>query len=324
VNKDHILIMEYEGRVSRVLCRIISRLGLEPVREGAATDDGGPDEGRRPKDETRTLDVSDLPAVCYLHMLVEGVPAPLYDHVVVDEAQDVAPLYFAALRRLSRNGSLTLLGDLAQGVYGYRGLADWDEAREVFTGLPYTYVEAAESYRSTFEIITFANRMLELLAPDGQAARLAKPFERHGAPVRLHQLARKEELAPRLAEAVRVMQAEGYANIAVIAKTAAQGAALSEALAAEGVAAALVGAAEDAALVGADEVYAGGVVVIPVHLAKGMEFEAVLLAGAEAASYPATEYEGRLLYVAVTRALHRLEIFSVGEANAYVALANEG
>jgi DNA helicase-2/ATP-dependent DNA helicase PcrA len=294
----------YRGPASSGDSRSRPHVGPDPMGDSRAVGEGG----------GNTLDVSDLPAIHYLHLLMEGVPAPLYDHVVVDEAQDVAPLYYAALRRLSRNGSLTLLGDLAQGVYGYRGLADWDEAREVFTGLPYTFAEAAESYRSTFEIITFANRMLELLAPKGQAARLAKPFERHGAPVRLHTLAQADELAPALAGSLQALRGEGYANIAVIAKTAAQGAALAAALKAEGVDAALVTGE-------AGEVYGGGVVVIPVHLAKGMEFEAVLLAGAEAANYPAMEFEGRLLYVAVTRALHRLEIFSVGEANAYVALA---
>jgi DNA helicase-2/ATP-dependent DNA helicase PcrA len=217
------------------------------------------------------------------------------------------------LRRLSRNGSFTLLGDLAQGVYGYRGLAAWDEAREVFAGLPYTYAEAAESYRSTHEIITFANRILELLAPEGQPARLAIPFERHGEPVRLHRLTDEAALAPALAAAVRALQADHFENVAVIAKTPEQGLRLHAALAAEGVAAALI--------TGDSETYDGGVVVLPVHLAKGMEFEVVLLAGAEAANYPTTEFEGRLLYVAVTRALHRLEIFSVGEANAYLELA---
>jgi DNA helicase-2/ATP-dependent DNA helicase PcrA len=65
-------------------------------------------------------------------------------------------------------------------------------------------------------------------------------------------------------------------------------------------------------------------VILPVHLAKGMEFEAVLLAGADERNYPATEFEGRLLYVAATRALHRLEIFAAGAANAYLALADGG
>jgi DNA helicase-2/ATP-dependent DNA helicase PcrA len=263
-----------------------------------------------------TIDVSDLPALCYLHLVVNGVPAPLYDHVVVDEAQDAAPLYYAALRRLSRNNSFTLLGDLAQGVYAYRGLADWDEARAVFAGLPYTYAEAADSYRSTHEIITFANRMLELLAPPGQAPRLARPFARHGEAVRLLRLEGQDDLAPALARAVRALHAEGYANVAVIAKTPEQCAALAAALGAEGLAVELVTETADH--------YAGGLVVLPVHLAKGMEFEAVLVAGAEAANFPATEFEGRLLYVAVTRALHRLEIFSLGEPNAYLELAHGG
>ena len=61
--------------------------------------------------------------------------------------------------------------------------------------------------------------------------------------------------------------------------------------------------------------------VLPVHLAKGMEFEAVLLAGADEVNYPSAEFEGRLLYVAATRALHALEVYSVGAPSALLELA---
>src|SRR5205085_7938046 len=115
-----------------------------------------------PEAEAEALDRSDLPALLYLHLLSHGLPAALYDHIVVDEAQDAAPLYYAALRRFTRNGSLTILGDLAQGVYSYRGVTSWDEVRAAFEGLPYFFGDMRESYRSTHEIISFANRVLEL------------------------------------------------------------------------------------------------------------------------------------------------------------------
>ncbi|MCC6189322.1 MAG: UvrD-helicase domain-containing protein [Anaerolineales bacterium] len=268
-----------------------------------------------PPDPGAPIDASDLPALCYLHLLLNGVLAPLFDHVVVDEAQDVAPLYYAVLRRLSRNGSFTVLGDLAQSVFAYRGLAEWDDLRPVFSGLPCTFVEMADSYRSTYEIITFSNRILELLAPDGQAPRLARPFERHGAPVQLHRLDAPAELVPALAEAARELQQQGFENIALIAKTAEQAAALANHWPPGSAGPLLVATT-------AEQTYAGGLVVIPVHLAKGMEFEAVLLVDAGAGNYAASEFDGRLLYVAATRALHVLHLFSIGAVNAYVELAH--
>jgi DNA helicase-2/ATP-dependent DNA helicase PcrA len=247
-------------------------------------------------------------------MVIQGVPAPLYDHVVVDEAQDVAPLYYAVLKRLSRNGSFTILGDVAQGLHSYRGIADWDDVRRVFDDAPYHYNEVSESYRSTHEIITFANRILELLNPAGQKPLLAKPFERRGAPVRVVRLARPETLAPELTKAINALTEEGYQNIAIIAKTFAHCAALADDLRAHGLESFQVAAPSGGH-------YAGGVFVLPVHLAKGMEFEAVLIAGADDQTYSSSEFDGRLLYVAVTRALHVLHVFAGGALNVHLELA---
>ncbi len=263
------------------------------------------------------LDASDLPAVCYLQTTVEGVPAPLYDHVVVDEAQDVAPLYYSVLRKLSRTGSFTLLGDLAQGVYGHRGLADWDEVRPVFDGLPFRLAAMADSYRSTQEIMVFANRILELLSPPGQPPLLARPFERHGPAVQVTRVARRADLPAALAGALARLGQAGYENIAVVARTAPE----CQALARDWQAA---GFADFQLAAGAEQPYAGGVLLLPVHLAKGMEFDAVLIADASEGAYAATEFDGRLLYVAVTRALHALEIFSAGPLNAIIELALGG
>ncbi len=270
---------------------------------------------RRPAN-TKAVDVTDLPALVYLHTILNGVPVPLYDHIVVDEAQDSAPLYLAVLRRLSRNGSFTLLGDAAQGVYAYRGLTSWDDAREALAGLPYTYAEVRESYRSTHEIISFADRILELLAGRGQPPLLATPFERHGPPVSVQRLEQAEALAPALAGAVRELQQTGYTNIALIAKTAAQVEALAETLAALPEPLGPFQVAIDAS-----QNYTGGVLILPVHLAKGLEFEAVLLVGADEATYASSEFDGRLLYVAATRALHTLQIYAVGAPNALIELA---
>jgi DNA helicase-2/ATP-dependent DNA helicase PcrA len=260
------------------------------------------------------LDAGDLPALAYLHTISEGLAAALYDHIVVDEAQDVAPLYYTLLRRFSRSGSLTILGDMAQGVNAHRGIGSWDEVRAAFDGLPYRFGEVRESYRSTHEIVSFANRLLELMAPAGQKPMLAEPFNRHGRPVTFRKLDQPGDLVLALAASIAALRAEDFQNIAVIAKTPVQCAQLAGALAA-------AGTPDVQHAYGSGQAYPGGLLVLPVHLAKGMEFEAVLLAAADEANYPSAEFEGRLLYVAVTRALHALEIYSVGAPSALLELA---
>jgi DNA helicase-2/ATP-dependent DNA helicase PcrA len=122
---------------------------------------------------------------------------------------------------------------------------------------------------------------------------------------------------PSLAQTVRALRREGYENIALIAKTAEQCAALAAEWPAGEPGPMLVAAT-------AEHAYEGGLVVIPVHLAKGMEFEAVLIADAGERNFAATEFDGRLLYVAATRALHALHLFPIGEPNAYLELAYAG
>jgi DNA helicase II / ATP-dependent DNA helicase PcrA len=303
-----------EARLSRLARGVLSLDEIDGLHAAAQSQAGGMPGALDASGMPGALDASDLPALCYLHTAAHGLDVPLYDHVVVDEAQDVAPLYYAVLRRYSRNGSFTILGDLAQGVYSYRGILGWDDVRRVFEGLPYTRAEVSESYRSTHEIISFANRLLELLAPAGQAPLLARPFERHAEPVRFHQLGSPEALAPGLARTVQDLSRQGYENIAIIAKSAAACRELAEGLQAHGTEAAQL-------ITAPDQAYDGGLVILPVHLAKGMEFEAVLIAGADDANYAASEFDGRLLYVAATRALHALHVFAGADLNTYMELA---
>lgn len=264
--------------------------------------------------EADSVDVGDLPALCYLHTLLHGVAAPLYDHVVIDEAQDVAPLYYAVLRRFSRNGSFTILGDVAQGLHAYRGLSDWDEVRQLFAGAPYTYHDTRESYRSTHEIVTFANHLLELVTPAHLSPLLARPFERHGGPVQIKRCAGPNTIGSEIAQDIVRLRAEGYQNLAVIGKTPAHCAALAQLLRQAGL--------DEFGMVTTSAMhYSGGVVLLPVVLAKGMEFEVVLVAEADEQTYPPSEFDGRLLYVAATRALHVLLIYTSGPLNPYLELA---
>ncbi len=262
---------------------------------------------RLEKPHKDSIDLTDLAALQYLYLLWNGEPGSgrKFDHIVVDEAQDVSPLQFAVLKQYSRNQSMTILGDLPQGIFAYRGLSSWETLREVFGDSRLTYSEIRRSYRTTFEIIKFANNIIQHLTKHGRTLMIAEPFDRHGLTPELHQVSGDSELAQLLGSVVSREQKAGLQNIAIVGKTSPRCKAIAENLRQiiPNVFLAEISTVE----------YKGGVIILPAHLAKGLEFEAALVVDADQDDYADREWDSRLLYVALTRALHKLYVFWSGE-----------
>lgn len=113
----------------------------------------------------------DLAPLAWLHLAFHGTPAQKFDHVVLDEAQDVPPLQIEVLKACMNEASFTILGDLAQGIHAYRGIHRWEEFTSLFSSERCSYHELRQSYRSTMEIIEFANTILpftDTLLPPAQ------------------------------------------------------------------------------------------------------------------------------------------------------------
>lgn len=248
---------------------------------------------------------SDLGALVYLGSLLDSVPPErTFDHIVIDEAQDMTPLQFEVLRRYSRNQSFTILGDLAQSVYSDHGLHSWDELKDIFGTERLTLHTIQLSYRSTEPIIEYANHVLT--RSQAPTSFLAQPLARSG-PVPTEQgfsdVGARAEAIVKLANDARQ---NGHRSIAVITKSAR----LAQLLESE-----LRAVAEPTwQLIDRRDVpYAGGWAILPAYLAKGLEFDTVIIADADATTYPATTLDARLLYVALTRASHRLHVCWVGD-----------
>lgn len=216
---------------------------------------------------------------------------PELDHVVIDEAQDFSPLQVALLRELARTDSFTILGDLSQGIHTGQGIASWAELQEVFPG-ECRYFTLAQSYRSTYEIVTFANAVISRV---GAPTVLARPVFRSGAPVRVGL-----QVPGAVAAAVRALREQGHASVAVVGRTEDECCALQAELQAADLAATLITARQAH--------YRGGLSVIPSYLTKGLEFDAVVVAGAGPHNYTLTAADAKLLYVCLTRALHELVV----------------
>lgn len=101
------------------------------------------------------------PCICYQYLLDGWQHMPKFNHIVVDEAQDMNALEFVMLRKLSANQSFTIMGDLSQGIHSYHSIDSWQTLlKEVFSDTRTIYREILYSYRSAKEIVDLFNAKL--------------------------------------------------------------------------------------------------------------------------------------------------------------------
>ena len=246
--------------------------------------------------EQERLEPEDIAPLLYLQHIIEGMnKAEHFDHTVVDEAQDLSALEVAVIGLATKRNSMTIVGDIAQGIHSYRGIHAWEELTQgIFEQLRPAYYTLAQSYRSTIEIMQCANEVLRQI--DLPETVLAKPVLRHGEkPVMVHAHSRAE-LWDDIRSRVAALQQEGFQTIAIVTKTI---------LASKKAHKVLAESIADLTLLGSkDNQFPGGVTVMPAYLTKGLQFDAVILL--DVASYQNNEWDAKLLYVAMTRPVHRL------------------
>jgi DNA helicase-2/ATP-dependent DNA helicase PcrA len=254
--------------------------------------------------EKLTTDIyenEDLGPLAYIHIKLFGIEdRNRYAHIVVDEAQDLDEFKMSVLREISMNDSFTFVGDLSQGIYGYRGINSWEKTMEkVFKDKEYNYHLLTTSYRSTIEIVALANEVIRQCK--GLEAVLAEPIFRHGEKPVLHRCNDDTEVLQQMVQQIKALQQEDFGSIAVICKDLHRTEKVYESLKDE---------FEDIHLI-SDHVtdYHGGVIVIPSYLSKGLEFDGVLIHSIDQSAYKETEMDVKLLYIAITRALHRVHMY---------------
>ncbi|MBB6690378.1 UvrD-helicase domain-containing protein [Cohnella xylanilytica] len=242
----------------------------------------------------------------YLQELVEGVRTNTeVRHVFVDEGQDYSMFQYEYLKKLFPRARMTVLGDFGQAIF-----AQATELQGAESPLLRLYGEAdasvfrlVRSYRSTREIVEFTRALL----PGGGEI---VPFDRRGEKPRLFRADNDERRAARIAEDLAALQAEGFASVAVITRTAAESQEAYDRLAALGCESLQLATKKTTA-------YGKGTLVIPAYLAKGVEFDAVLIYDASSRTYR-RESERKLFYTACTRAMHRLRLYAAGEWTPFV------
>ena len=240
----------------------------------------------------RKIDFDDLASLIYINEYLFG--AKQYSDFIsvsIDEAQDLGYMHYAALKKMFRFTNFSVYGDLSQSIYAYRGIESWDEVREIIEGnneIKYL----AKSYRTTIEIMNFANKILKHLNVP-----LAEPVIRNGEEVKVLEANDSINL---IENYVNKFKDTGYKSIAIICKDEKEVNKYFNKF------------KDKFDISKLDEnslTYSGGVCVLPISLAKGLEFDGVIVTSVDNSNYNESNVlDMKLLYVALTRALHELVV----------------
>lgn len=254
--------------------------------------------------EQNELSYEDTPPYLYLKERLEGYQTNnLVRHVFIDEAQDYSPFQFALIQRLFPRAKMTVLGDWNQAIYAhaydnnsFEALASLYDAEQTETFV------LTKSYRSTRPIVQFTRQLIA----DGNGI---EPFNREGHLPRLTQVTDQAALTEKITARIRELQAAGHQTIAIITKTADEARTAHETLQSN----------LPIRLIGRETIsYEPGILAIPAYLAKGVEFDAVIIYDASSKRY-SRESERKLFYTACTRAMHELDLFTVGERSPFLS-----
>ena len=253
-----------------------------------------------------------------LHDLLERTAS--LAHVVVDEAQDLSAMQLRAVARRCTTGSVTVLGDIAQATTPW-ATGSWEKALGHLGKGDAVIEELTQGFRVPRQIIEYAARLLPTIAPE-----LAPPtsVRQQGGGLELRAVADAEELGARLLETVRAGLAEEGSIGLIAADAAVDG--LARLLGGAGIEYARLDAEEDqAADAAADGAAAerepARLVLVPATLAKGLEYDQVIVV--EPGEIAAAEHDEllglRRLYVVLTRAVTRLSVLHAAPLPAQLA-----
>ena len=198
--------------------------------------------------------INDLAPILYLAIKLEGKKATKdYRHVVIDEAQDYSPLQFKVVRELTGTKYFTVVGDVNQRLIKYSDLAPMMELGKIFDDVNPEIYNLNKSYRSTYEIMEYANKYLD-------EDRII-PIVRHGKPVEEIEFHNNEELSESIIESLKEFSNEGLESIAIITRD-------KEEL--EKVYNLISNKVHLVKFDNEDVLYKGGNVIIPSYFAKGL------------------------------------------------------
>ncbi|MGL4451704.1 MAG: RNA polymerase recycling motor HelD [Sarcina sp.] len=256
--------------------------------------------------DSNLIDTDDLAAMLYLEFKIAGLnEEDMFKHIVIDEAQDYSPLQLEVISMMSRGRSLTIVGDIGQGIYSYKGINSWENILENLYKEKGIYKTLTQSYRSTVEIINFANRVLK---KQENYPKPSIPVLRHGMEPQIKEFKVIKDFAEEVDKIVEKVKGEGKTSVAIVCKTLKECKRLKENIK-------KYSKNEFIMVKNDDKKLELDLIIIPSYLTKGLEFDCTIVYNLNEENYSDNELDKKLLYVILTRALHYEYIFYKGEVS---------
>ena len=250
----------------------------------------------------------DLAPIIYIHYKVYGVKwKKNLRHVIIDEAQDYGEFQFSTLKTILNSNSMTILGDIAQGVHFYRGIENWKDFIDVeFKEEGATYLELEKTYRTTKEIMEVANNVIvKLPEKEKDGIVLGEPVINTKDSIRISKKENDNEIINDINNRINIYLEDGFKSIAIIGKDMDECKKIKKLISKY---------RKDINLIQSkDSEYKAGISIVPSYLAKGLEFDSVILYNVSDEKYSESSLDIKLLYVAITRAMSKLDVFYIGE-----------
>ena len=236
-----------------------------------------------------TLEYSDLAPLAYLHLALEGNGNQPFrvKHLFIDEMQDYSPIQYKVIQKLFPCRK-TVLGDAGQSVNPY-GSSTAETIQKSLTASE--IMKLCKSYRSTFEITDFAQK----IHPNAEL----EPVARHGEKPQILQFGSAVEELSGIMGLISTYRKSGYKSLGIICKTEQQARKMADMLKSY--------ANDISFLSSQSSAFVQGIVITSAHMAKGLEFDEVIIPQTDERNYR-SEIDKSMLYVAVTRAMHRLTL----------------
>lgn len=238
----------------------------------------------------------------YLRLRIEG--SDMFSEirqVVIDEAQDYYPLQYEVFKLIFKEAKYTVLGDIHQTIEREADSSLYDDVSEILNKQKTSKLFINKGYRSSYEINTFTQKLLGLKQD-------FIPFERHEKEPMVVYKKTTELIDRAIIRDIASYIEQGYESMAVICKTQQE---------AEIVHSKLKNLIKIKLIKPHDGTVEKGVSVIPAYMAKGLEFDVVMVYCADKGNY-SSEFDRKLLYIACTRALHRLVLYYTGAKSPFI------
>lgn len=257
------------------------------------------------------LEFQDVTPFMFLKSRIIGISANKnIKYVLIDEAQDYSIAQYKILSMLFKNSNITLLGDVNQSILPFNQTDNYDEIAKTIKvykpNITSNECELSKTYRSTFEINEYAKRVIP-------SRNTYTQIDRHGDEIVVH---KQDGFNPAEIVENAIKLKNSYNTVAIICKN------IEETLLYSQVISSPEYTNKFRVVTKNDNVFVEEkIMIIPSYLAKGLEFDAVIVSNASAEQY--AEPERNLFYVVLTRALHKLEIYHTGDYTKLVGDSNE-